>query len=320
MPDANEQFLADPKAFARKWALYPIQDPNGACTINVAHLKRLALDNRRGVQQVQGSNKVRYCEIRRPAGLGVPGDFAGTYDDDLDLYVMQITDAAASATSFPIYYLPWAPDATARIKLKPSPHHPTLDGQGAIVDPDVFVTPAVQGCSIFIDGTPEEPVIYHINATTTGGAVFNAPSDALASRSAQAKITDMRQRHHAAQRLHPKETRAHNRVRYQAEVHMTDYMGGFMTPTARDALNRQHDTRSIWNLWGFLGGGNTETLQAGSIFGIRRHGKWSFYRQTRTRVTYDVADPGEAPYSPVWTRESKWIATQCVQFWPVYRG
>ncbi|HET7232070.1 MAG TPA: hypothetical protein VFJ16_18835 [Longimicrobium sp.] len=324
MPNPNEQFLADPKAFAKKWALYPVQDPN-ACTVAAGHLKVLDLGNDRDLNQVQGTNKVRYCEIRRPAGMMVTGDFADAYDADLDLYLMQITNVPASATSFPVYYLPWGLDATTRIKLKPSPNHPTRDARGRIIDPDVFVTPAVQGCSIFIDGTAEEPVVYHINATSTGGEVLNAPTRAQALQRAQAKIDDMRDRHATAQRRHPKDPRPRTPSlappRYQAEAHMTQYMGEFLTPAGRAELNRRHDTRSVWNLWGLLGGGNTQTLQAGSIFGIRREGKWSFYRQTRTRVTSDVFEPNEAPYGPpVLRRESRWVATQCVQFWPVYRG
>lgn len=100
---------------------------------------------------------------------------------------------------------------------------------------------------------------------------------------------------------------------------MTSYMGEFVTASGRAGLTQRHGA-SIWNLWGLLGSGTTETLQAGSIFGVRRHGRWRFYRQTRTRVTCDVVVPGDAPYTLETERESKWLATQCVQFWPVYRG
>lgn len=324
MPDLNEQFLANPQKFARQWALYPTQG-HRAFAMNAEHIKVLGLDEHRAVQQVQGTNKVRYCEIRRPAGLGVAGDFGGLYDLDLNLCAMRITNLPASASSFPVYYLPWAENETARMKLKPSPNHPARDGRGRIIDPDVFVTAAVQGCSVFIDGTQEQPLIYHINAAGTGGPVFEAGTDALARQSARAKIDEMRNRHERAQRLFPKDRRnrnpRHAPKRYSAEAHMTNYMGAFVTPTGRGELTARHDTASIWNLWGLLGGGHTETIQAGSIFGIRRNGKWVFFRQTRTRITYDVLEPNDAPYGPpVVRRESKWLATQCVQFWPTYRG
>lgn len=323
MPDLNQQFLADPQKFAKQWALYPATDPGGGYAPNGAHQKPLPLGGTwNPLVQMQGSNKVAYCEIRKPAGAMVIGDFMDDYGTDLNLFLMQITNLPVSATSFPVYFLPWAQDYTTRIKLKPSPHHPLLDGAGQIIDPNVFVTPAVQGCSVFIDGTEEEPVVYHINASTTGGAVFLAGTDALANQSAQAKFRDMQQRHQTARRRYPKDGGARGRhapKRYSAEAHMTDYMGDFITPSGRTELAARHSS-SIWNLWGLLGGGNTQTIQAGSIFGIRRHRKWKFYRQSRTRVTYENTVPGDAPFTFEKELESKWVATQCVQFWPVYRG
>jgi len=321
MPDSNELFLADPKAFAKKWSLFPTVDWN-SFSLDQSHIKQLALRRGGEVLQMQGTNKVRYCNIRRPANLTVPGDFMDDYGPDLNLYVMQITDAPAIASAFPVYYLHWGPDATGRMALKPSPKHPKRDGKNRVIDPDVFVTAAVQGCSIFVDGPVTAPVVYHINATSVGGEVFNAASDAAARQSAQAKVGHMRTVHERAQRQHPKHRYVRHGPRHaSAEANMTQYMGDFVTPTGRAGITARHDERAWYNLWGLLGGGHTTTIQGGTVFGIRRHGEWAFYRQTRTRITYDVLEPGEAPYAPpVVRRESKWVATNCVQFWPVYRG
>lgn len=329
MPDSNQQFLQDPKLFATLHAVYPQQDM-GNFVMDGAHIKRLDLGNDSDLQQVQGPNKVQYCHVQRAgSGVMIAGDFGDIYDDDLNLYVMRISNAPLSSTAFPVYYLPWAPDATARMKLKPSRKHPTRDGSGHTVDPAVFVTAAVQGCSIFIDGKPEEPVVYHLNATSTGGEIFQKTTTREAQDSLRAKVGVMADRHHRAQARYPKEGprvgTGHARLRSSTHQtsHMSDYMPDFITSQGRQALTQRHATPpSIWNLWGLLAAEwQYETIQAGTVFGIRTNGKWAFYRQTRTRLSYNVHVPGDSPYDlPRVVRESRWVGTRCVQFWPVYRG
>jgi hypothetical protein len=64
----------------------------------------------------------------------------------------------------PMYYLPWCPGKILSLKIPPL--DPTLGG----AEPNVFFTAAINGCSIFFQGNPKHPTIYHAggNPVTTG--------------------------------------------------------------------------------------------------------------------------------------------------------
>ena len=326
MPDLNQQFQQDARSFARTRALYPWQSPS--FVLSPDHLKERTIDptNDLDVAQVQGDNKVCYCDIKPAMGLrGLTGDFMEDYSADAGLYVMQIGRNPFSATSFPVYYLPYAPNRTTRMKLKPSRKHARVDSGSRVMDPDVFVTAALQGCSIFVDGTPDAPVVYHLNAAGFGGEMSDGQTEREALQLVQRKEAEMRRRHQLAQTLFPKEGPASSGHApavgsRHAEASMSDYIPQTLTPSRRQELVRSH-TRNWRTLWGWLGGWNARVSQVGTVFGVRTSGEWAFYRQTRVRVSYDVAVPNEAPYGPpVVERETFWAGVTCVQFWPVYRG
>jgi hypothetical protein len=97
----------------------------------------------------------------------------------------------ATGLSQPCYWLPWAKDGAVQIKLKPSkrnaqspkPHHratvTAADSSsiqlaknpgdlkardvGDDLDPDLFFTGMMNGCSVWVSGDPAEPLVYHIN-------------------------------------------------------------------------------------------------------------------------------------------------------------
>lgn len=61
---------------------------------------------------------------------------------------------------FPIYWLPYDVDGgrSSMVKLKPSQK---VDEGTAGRDPDLFITDALNGCTVTISGIPEEPIVYH---------------------------------------------------------------------------------------------------------------------------------------------------------------
>jgi|GEM_PF-2431416 hypothetical protein len=322
MPDLNERFRADAHLFARTRALYPWPSPSLA--LNHSHFKSLALEeeNELELTQVQGDNKVCYGTISPALGLrGLVGDYMNDYSRDVGLYVMQITNDPLTDTSFPVYYLPYALDGSLRIKLKPSRKHARLGTGGAVLDPDVFVTVALQGCSIFVDGSTTEPVVYHMNATSFGGSAADETTAEGALRVVAAKEEEMRRRHALARARYTKEGpsaggHAPPRDTRHAEARMSEYMPEGITSGGRTALATRH-SRSWRTLWGWAGGWNASASQVATVFGVRTAGHWAFYRQTRVRVMYDVLVPGEAPYAPpVREREIVWAGVNCVRFWP----
>jgi hypothetical protein len=123
--------------------------------------------------------------------------------NDPDRFKVHI-DHAPQNDYEPCYWLPWSPDKTIRITLKVSRkltdqtgerknaylqrgdlaqatkdharqklqvlNQAVLDG-GAMLNPRLFLTSMVTGCSVHIEGPPDAPTVYHGNATRAGGTL-----------------------------------------------------------------------------------------------------------------------------------------------------
>ena len=156
------EFLRAPHGFASMHCLYPYADP----VTNDAHMKELALNDGTTFTEVRGDNKVAYCHITSAGTVNpLPSDGSplASYSRDQNLLVMRITYQPA-ADAVPCYYLPWKLNHLMRMKLKPSPKHPARDPGQQILQPELFVTAALQGCSVLVSGTPDQPVVAHVNA------------------------------------------------------------------------------------------------------------------------------------------------------------
>ncbi len=325
MPPTRSQLVDHPLSVASSHALYPVEDPTATHALT-AHTKTKHF-MRRGVQQdllqIGNAAKVMYCTVESAntshiafsSDLGFP-----SYAGDDNLYLLHITPVSKGGTSFPVYYLPWAADANYRMQLKPSPHAPALDPLGATIDPDVFVTAAVQGCSIFVEGSRQQPVVYHLNATGLPGDLGGSPLVALPV--VRAKVQDMTRRYNLAsvganrKNLGAASTRG--------AVHMSDYMPEMLTDVGMNTLAARHATPP-WTMSSLLGAYGTQQawpfqitllLQFGTIFGVRKAGDWSFYAQTRTRIEYDYE---ALPWYPGGARtkatKREWVAAGR-RFWP----
>src|ERR1700755_600286 len=78
-PMYTQQFLDKPLAFAKLHTLYPYADP----PVNDQHIKELSLEGGTKFGQIQGQNKVAFCDIQRATSFdSVPGDFYDDYEKD----------------------------------------------------------------------------------------------------------------------------------------------------------------------------------------------------------------------------------------------
>jgi len=80
---------------------------------------------------------------------------------------------AQSAGKVPVYWLPWdTAGAVISLQIPANPAQPND------IDPDRFFTAAINGCSIFFQGTARNPTIFHAGGSTgaqpnaAGGAAF----------------------------------------------------------------------------------------------------------------------------------------------------
>jgi hypothetical protein len=305
----NEQFLQNPSQFAGLHALYPYADK----VTNAEHMKDLSLNDGTEFTQVQGENKVAFCDILPATRFdNVPVDIGcSSYHEDQGLYVMRISYRRASSSSIPVYYLPWQTNYMMRMKLRPSPKHPTKERRRSLlkktIEPDIFVTAALQGCSIFINGEPEEPVVYHINASGIQGPqgeTLGTDDDTEYQTAAQAKVTHMTQLFQAATaqfpgagaRLRTGQRAPLSRQAARGAAHMADYMPDRL-PSRVPQLRQRHEPQGVQHF---------SVEQFGTVFGRRKDGAWRFYRQTRTRIEYK--EEGQWVF--------RWVRPVCVRFWP----
>jgi hypothetical protein len=323
----TQQFLEAPHTFANEHALCPYAD----APVNQQHIKSLSLeaidkpfehfqgdskvalnDNKvalRPLEQVQGDNKVAFCDIL-PCNMVNPfkGDGGASYTQDKDLCAMRITNDRPGPSAAPVYYLPWKSNTMMRIKLKPSRKHARQES-GATLDPGLFVTAALQGCTVIVTGDRQEPVVYHLNAGAQKGPNQETLGAAQAPQwlsAAQAKVDNMRALFNAAQSQKPKEGPRAVGGGHQpllnplsAEVDLMDYVYG-MAPGPAAVLAKRYKLR--------FGAKSVSVAMCGTVFGIRNAEGWVFYRQTRTRVGYPLHGTDTWIYV--------WVDPVCTKFWP----
>jgi hypothetical protein len=67
----------------------------------------------------------------------------------------------------PVYFLPW--DYNGAIVSMTIPREGVIGPGSHILDPDILFTAAINGCSIFIQDSPENPTVYHAGGDTGRG-------------------------------------------------------------------------------------------------------------------------------------------------------
>jgi len=213
----------------------------------------------------------------------------------------------ASGVSQPCYWLPWAKDGAVQIKLKPSRktgpkslqahHRATVTAAdsssiqlakqrgdwkardvGDDLDPDLFFTGMMNGCSVWVSGDPAAPLVYHINRASHGNEkvqkLLSEPKDrdkdinALKSKQMQKDF-----------RAFDASGGSGSGARFGKVTPATEHMRNPMQGTAADAA-KDGRSKVIRTLVG--GDGNQAYyIQKNLVtaFGVRINGLWSFYKQ-----------------------------------------
>jgi hypothetical protein len=168
----------------------------------------------------------------------------------------------ANPSHVPAYFLPWN-TAGAVISL-------TIPRRGTraahLPDPDIFFTAAINGCSVFFDGQPDNPTIYHAGGSTwtstaAEGAQFwrDIMSDVLGGGAAFSEV---------------------NKTQYIA----TDGVkrGPLKTTQAAKDYEAWLDNNMADNL-------RIEDVNPWAcVFGIRRGDDWEMWMQQNTTIIYTV--------------------------------
>lgn len=255
---------------------------------------------------VPGLSRVRYGEIASLEGqtvLGVKqiaGDALGLGRSSV-VHGMTIHAHDPSRNRIPLFYLPYRDDHNFRITLKVKDREPEL----RLVA--FFITEAVDGCSVYVEGTRATPTAYHINASSTRG-----PDDARMtgkfdhdSRVWQAKWNHMDQRFRTEGTKAWTVQRAVGVVR-ASKVENDDYMirapgqiKAFMC-AALQAMPKSVEGRQPQKVM---------IVTQGTVFGCFEPDGWHFYVQRRLQVVYLTATGGAAI-------AGIWVPLAVKEFWP----
>jgi hypothetical protein len=170
----------------------------------------------------------------------------------------------------PVYFLPWdSSGAVVRLRI---PAKGTTDP-----DPDIFLTAAINGCSVFVQGDADSPTLYH-----AGGDTGQSDHNQAARFWREALGKHIRN-----------SATARGRGTVASEVNKTEYVktpgtvGNSTTPRAQEYeswLKSKLDktgrfTVTMVNPWG-------------CVMGIRKGTTWSFYLQENATVICNIVTKG----------------------------
>lgn len=205
-----------------------------------------------------------------------------------------------------IYFLPWSQTSIYRIRPKAG-NTPGLNG-------NLFLTPNLDGCMVTVEGTPQNPTVYHANASN---APLTADEQDLLDRAMGAtnegfvenviKIDKMKTNQAVFSAIPPKNPPPPVlNPPDKAHFDLLEY-------------DRGSTTRFTPNAFGLSD--MTQSLHYGTVFGVRKNGAWTFYKQSYriVRRKWYVEDRGFLGFGKpqLVERETyKYNVASIRKFWP----
>jgi hypothetical protein len=322
----NNQFRADPFGFARANPLWP-GDPNPmVLTTGVSNpyvKAKAAIDTGETLFVLRGEKRIWSGDLNMSGNRAVLTKAAG----------------AVNAPAMAIYYLPWSKDQVLRTTLRSvkaaalragkvaaavNPPNAAANPPQNTNDPDVFFTANVNGCMVTVEGTREEPTVFHANAMSIGGSPVNFAvhqRDAAGARDAMvAKAAAMSRRTATMSLDAPKVPRAGAPVVAQ-EMKQAQYQ--YLVSENMAGAGQEAEIERVRAEIGRASGFRDKLdrrvrfeSSVGTVFGVRDNaGLWTFYYQKL--VNYKIYKP-KGVWSPTWEEQpgSLWYVAECRQFWP----
>ncbi|WP_077002958.1 hypothetical protein [Variovorax sp. KK3] len=167
MTNYTKKFFSEPLSFMQKYAIAPPNDVAGDrgstgtdidTTGFASHLNTNAAGSvPKSVRyaRMMRDHKVAYAKLWKDRQMGGK---SGAEQEGIGVLRFD-ADYADDGSRKPIWFLPW--DAsTAIVRLTIPPKGTTAE------DPDIFFTAAINGCSVFFQGSQANPTIYHAGGNT----------------------------------------------------------------------------------------------------------------------------------------------------------
>lgn len=217
----------------------------------------------------------------------------------------------------PIFWLPWNAGRVVKTTL--------IDKRpGSTDSPRIFLTSAVNGCSVFVEGDSGNPTVYHSNAMGYDPHGINRASKTLRRQ----RMDIMKQRLDAIPE--PKHGAQGNTRVVEGRHYMDDFT------KSPDPLRQAQLLALLQKKLGkrtSIGSGAKAASTAGrapyqvdptymyegTVFGVKdKTGNWGFWYQCRVQVTvFTLRDRSADPnlYSS-WSSTSHWLPSKVEPFWP----
>jgi len=294
--DTDQVFEADPLAFMRKSMVVP-SDYGGTVVRNVFNHKNSDTDGGAALDSTLtvtgGVNLVGYAKL-------TPIQKTSS-ENKRNMYGMQFrTPEGATPLKgdyIAVYFLPWASNHLTKMAIPPKVPTRLNGTQTAQLQPDIFFTAAINGCSVFVTGTAKAPTVIHAGTAGQRSQFFDPNTGKPIANPFQFG-----------------NARQHWTGLFEAEmggasygaIHSGDYRstaGSQTTPEAemfRSFLTQEYrktlrvDTVEAW----------------GCVFGVRSAttAEWAFYLQKNVEVTMTKLKKGGVfgpKYKPVTTNLGK---------------
>ena len=326
--DLNNLFRNDPFGFAQRNVLWP-GDAEGVANLQPGTSTGLfkahtAISSGESLFQLRGEKRIWSCDLNRIGSRVVLDKKPGKVD----------------APAMAIYYLPWAENQCLRTVLRKNRDQSLRGAKTAIAqnpannaampaqdtnDPDIFFTAGVNGCMVVVEGTREEPVVYHCNAKATAGSPLKAAIDdkdaTLAQNRIDQKVQWMSTRMDEMSTASPKnpkglaQTAATRKGALQSDYQL-------LAIDNKVGAGQEQQWKSIQsNIARTIGIQRQSDKQVrvasslGTIFGARRNGVWTFYFQKL--VCYEIWKKKGVIFTKwVMDQNNLWYVADCREFWP----
>lgn len=261
------------------------------------------------MQTVDQQRRVQYFDIRPAGDQGAhhtltPLDCPANSRPPVSIKLR--SDAAH--TSIPLFYLPYALNCHRRMTL--------VDKQG-IGGTALFLTDPVDGCSVYVEGTRQAPTVSHLNANAEHMAGWNdlPPKAQPVQRKADWKHKADHMQHRYAAAASPKRVVAAAGLTAARRVDYKHYgmrLGADETGFEATLAALQGANRAPTTIGGVVVASMELMHAAGTVFGLRVLGDWTFYVQRRALVTY--SDAGGTALG------RQWMIRDVLAFWPAAGG
>jgi hypothetical protein len=299
----NWKFLWDPVKFARTHVLVPHGNPKPTVKTHqsVGVTTHYSIDS---------AERVAWCNIEKQ-GLG-------KFSSHKNVHSISLFDAPQEH-GFPCFWLPWGGNEIYKMTLVDK--RPDKTGG----EPKIFFTAAVNGCSIFVEGSEEAPTVYHANALGMNPNGFDPNTQLFALRADRSML--MRDRLLAIPE--PKRGNGVGLRVTEGGDYMIDYMQA--VPTQEEQRLKEEAARWLRKKKIQYGTGTAmgarglqrdldiqvETHE-GTVFGVKKGKRWSFYYQRRVSAQYATPKSSTADLTQArnWDRHSLWLSAEVVKFWP----